>query len=198
MFAIIIFYYLYVFITMYNIGIHIRTRMYTSTPCFVFGSNDPCEIVVNHTMISGMYAIPYTLSFTEDGFCYYYVNNRFQRILRNPFRKALRTHKIIQDHEVNESDSRLACSICSEYKSCILTQPCAHLGMCNRCCFQIFNKGFFTHIKTKERFVYEPKFDHRLYTSDSLDDAINNISIVKNKCPFCKIKVSDIQYVYLV
>jgi len=178
--------------------INSRKRMYTKPPCFVFGSNDPCEIVINHTLLTGIYATVYKLSFTEDNFCYYYVNNKFQRMLRKKFRKALRYHKMIQDNVITSDDTRLACSICSEHKSCILLQPCAHIGMCNRCCFRIFNKGFFTDIKSKERFVYEPIHDHRLSISDHLEDVINNISIVQNKCPFCKVSVTGIQYVYLV
>ena len=170
-----------------------------SFPMFVFGSNDPMEIVVNHTMLEPFFFVPYRLRFTDDGFVYYYTNDRFQRILRKPVRKAIRPKKILPDH--SSTDTGTACRICSENKTCVVLNPCNHAGICNTCCFRMFNYAFFLNAKDSSIvYRYKPTRDHRMSDiyDDRLDSMLNDMRVVQNRCPFCKSHVEEIQYIYLV
>jgi hypothetical protein len=163
---------------------------------FEFGTNDPLQVVLNHLLLEGSYRVPYRVVFLETGIAHYYVNGSYQRMLRKPFRFAKRCKKLVVDQLALEP--ALTCRVCSESKTCIMLRPCGHVGLCNRCCFRIFNKAFFVNTHTNQMFQYEPTSDPRMSHGDTLDDILNDIRASQNRCPFCKSSVTHFRYAYIV
>lgn len=163
---------------------------------FEFGTNDPLQVVLNHILLEGSYRVPYRVVFSEAGIAHYYVNGSYQRMLRKPFRFAKRCKKLVVDQLALEP--ALTCRVCSESKTCIMLRPCGHVGLCNRCCFRIFNKAFFVNTNTNQMFQYEPTSDPRMSHGDTLDDILNDIRASQNRCPFCKSSVTHFRYAYIV
>ena len=167
-----------------------------NTPVFEFGTNDPLQVVINHSLLDEWYRLSYRLVFSDTGVVHYYVNGSYQRMLRKPFRVAKRCRKLMPDQLAEEP--ALVCRVCSENKTCILLRPCGHVGMCNTCCFRIFNRAFFMNKVTNQMYQYEPTIDQRLSHGDTLDDMLNDIRASQNKCPFCKSPVTHLRYAYIV
>lgn len=165
-------------------------------PPFEFGTNDPMQVVLNHMLLEGSYRVPYRITFSESGIAHYYVNGSYQRMLRKPFRVAKRCKKLVVDQLAPEP--ALTCRVCSESKTCIMIRPCGHVGLCNRCCFRIFNKAFFVNTHTNQMVQYEPTSDPRMSHGDTLEDILNDIRASQNSCPFCKSSVTHFQYAYIV
>jgi len=200
MFVWVFFVYFYIFITVhhkYNCEVTDPVDE-TITANFVFGSNDPVEIVTNHSLFTDKFFVPFRLVLSNDNFFVYFVNDKFQRILRKNFRKVKKPKTLVSDQIAHHPS--ISCRICSDHKTCILLNPCGHVGVCNRCCYRLFNKAFYKTSKSPRCFFkHEPIIDHRLSNTnnDNLEDILNDLRVVQNKCPFCNNNVHDINYVYI-
>jgi len=136
---------------------------------FTFGAVTRKEIISNYILAYGYENVKIE---NIDGFEHVYIkhNNEFKwtQLIRKTPRIVKRTSPLIVDQAYYAN-----CKICMKNDSCILIEPCNHLGMCNICFNKIFHHGFTTK------------------------DELNKFLITKMKCPFCKSEVDGVSYVYI-
>ena len=139
---------------------------------FIFGATTYEELINNDSLIiepfktttlMSIYIAPFFHLFEKD--THGYLN--WLCVKRKPFRKALRMSSVRDDID---GDS---CKICFQRQSCILLQPCNHLGLCNICSYKTFRIRFFNNKEITKR--------------------IQNNFI---RCPFCSSFVSHISYIF--
>lgn len=135
---------------------------------FIFGTNDPYQQALNERIYNS----------------------------RKPLRKAKRPMKQRNDECIQD---RPICKICCVNNACILINPCNHFGLCNSCSLKIFNKGFFEHEGQMKLSSLSP--DPRFLESSNyteMENILQDIYNSMNLCPFCRIPVTNLTYVYNV
>jgi hypothetical protein len=142
---------------------------------FVFGASTYDQIVHNHSLIYEPFKTTFLLKVYRAPFFHLYEKDEYGYltwlcIQRKPFRTAVRTYSSIRDDVDGDS-----CKICFQRQSCVLIQPCNHLGMCNICSFKTFRMRFFKNKSITKR------IEHKVF-----------------HCPFCSSRISSLSYVFHV
>jgi hypothetical protein len=126
---------------------------------------------------------------------------------KNPIHRALRAFKQYPDVAAENDEER--CKICMINKKCIIFLPCAHVGICNSCCAEIYKQRFMTSIYVKKPYLSDrlplpPK--RNILDAEDEDEFIHNIIQeltapmyhYSKKCVFCKEKIILFKIFYSV
>ena len=153
-------------------------------PTYIFGATDMKQLAMNDSL-------------------YHEIKIRNSKHIRqmslfynkNQTRRAKRTSKFIMD---NKYIDRSICNICNENNTCIVLKPCNHAGMCNRCSSKLFNKAI--HKRVNNSLVMTSVFPDPRFSSSSssIEDDLHQIQLSLELCPWCKIRVNYIEYIYIL
>ena len=114
-----------------------------SETMFVFGTNDPLQLIKNYTLLKSPWDIKWRIRLNSAGFFEVYENGKFVRTLRKNYRKVKHTINLVKDTPQQES-SETCCRVCVSNRSCIMYEPCGHIGVCNECSYRMNNIAFYT------------------------------------------------------